>query len=136
VRRRRLAERANIVPPAFDRQQCCLMYFARIDLPAVVGEISGRQIRSLKNPIDRLEIEFFGEIQHGEIFVIERLDLLGFGELAVDEMIVKFLVLIAVAVDVHRQKAEQLNESRIDASARALVAARNARCDVRPKPGD
>jgi len=62
MRRRGLAERANVVASAFDRQQRCLVNLAWIDLAAVVREVTGREFGTLKHAIDRFDVEFFRQI--------------------------------------------------------------------------
>ena len=64
-------------------------------------------------------IEFLGEVEHGEILVVEGLDLLGLGGLALREMVVELAMRAAVALHVHGHEGGELQEARIDPPAAA-----------------
>src|SRR5262245_31659255 len=73
VRGRGLADGTDIVALAFDREQHGALDGARLDPVAPVVEPAGRQEMLLEHQAHGLQIELGGEVQHGEIFVIERL---------------------------------------------------------------
>ena len=123
MRRRRLAERADVVAPAFDGQQRGVADRAGIDLAAAIGEVAGREFGLLEDPVDRLDVEFLGEVEHGEILVVEGLDLLGLGGLARRQVLVELLVRVAVALHVHRHEGGELQEARIDRGPPPAIAA-------------
>ncbi len=89
----RLAERADVVAAAFDGEQRRAADQAGIDLAAAVGEVARRQLRPLEHAVDGLDVEFLGQVEDGEILVVEGLDLLRFAGLAGGEMVVKLLML-------------------------------------------
>ena len=47
-----------------------------IDPAAAIGEGAGGELGPLEDPVDRLEVEFLGQVEHREILVVEVLDLL------------------------------------------------------------
>ena len=94
-------------------------------LLAVPFELAERQRVFLENEPHGFEIEFGGEVEHGEIFVVERLGDRRLFELAVGEILVKLLVRLHVALDVHAHEGGELDEARIDAAERAGIAQRH-----------
>lgn len=92
---RRTSAPINIVASAFNGQQRCLTNFAWINLAAAIAEIASRKLGTLEYAVDRFDVEFFRQIEHSKIFVIEIFDLLRFGCLACGQMIVELLMLRA-----------------------------------------
>ncbi|MPL92321.1 hypothetical protein SDC9_38419 [bioreactor metagenome] len=119
MRGRGLTKPADVVAPALDGQQRRVPDRARVHLAALEAELAGRKLGLLEHPVDGLEVEFRGQVQHREIFVVERLDLARLGLLAIGEVLIQLLVLLAVAVHVHRHEGEQLHETRVDLAPRA-----------------
>src|SRR5271154_3886828 len=72
VRGHRLADGADVVALAFDRQQHGAADRTRVDGLAVPLELAERQSVFLKNVAHRFEIELGGEVEYGEILVVER----------------------------------------------------------------
>ncbi len=58
VRRRCLAQGADVVAASFHRQKCGVADLARIDLAPAMGKIAGREFGLLEYPVDGLDIEF------------------------------------------------------------------------------
>ena len=73
VRGHGLADGADVVPLAFDREQHRAPDRARVDALALPLERAGRQAHVLKDLVHGLEVELGGEVEHGEVFVVERL---------------------------------------------------------------
>src|SRR5262245_1556738 len=71
VRRRRLADGADVVALAFDREQHGALDGARLDALALPFELAGRQCAFPKNETNGFQIEFRGQIENGEVLVVE-----------------------------------------------------------------
>ena len=78
MRRHGLADRADVVALALDGQEHRPADRARIDLPAAKHHLAERQPVFLEHPLHGFEIKFRRQIEHGEIFVVERLGRLAF----------------------------------------------------------
>src|SRR5215813_13838876 len=74
VRGERLADCADVVALAFHGEQHGAPNRARLHWPAAPVEPSERQGVFLKHEADSLEIEFGRQVEHREIFVVERLN--------------------------------------------------------------
>jgi hypothetical protein len=96
-------------------------------------ELTERQRMLLEHLAYGLEIELGGEVEHGEIFVIERLDGLRLVMAAMHQVVVRLAMRIDMASDVH---AHEYGESRIEAAERARIARRHARQQVLLQPLD
>ena len=88
-----LADGADVVALAFDGQERGAGDLRAIDGDAVMLEAAERQAHFLEHPGDGLEVEFLGQVEHGEVFVVEGLDALGLVLLAFDQVLVERLVL-------------------------------------------
>ena len=66
-----LADAGNVVVLALDGEQRDAADLRRIDRPAAMGHLAVRQGMADEHGIDRLQIEFGGQVHHGEILVIE-----------------------------------------------------------------
>ena len=88
-------------------------------------QLAERQRVFLEDDPHRLQIELGGEVEHGEIFVVERFRHRRFLQLAIGEILVKLAVRFDVALDVHAHEGGELHEARIDAAERAGIAQRH-----------
>ena len=79
----------------------------------------------LEHQLHRLKIEFRGQIEHGEIFVVEGLGGRGFFQLAVGEVFVKLAMRLYVALHVHTHEGGELHEAGINPAAAAGIARRH-----------
>ena len=109
-----LADAGNIVVLAFHRHQGDAFDGFQVDQPAAMQHFAFGQSMADKHRIDRLQVEFGGQIHHGHIFIIEFAVLLGRIAVAVDEMTEHVAMGRDVLVDIHRHKAGQLQEAGID----------------------
>ena len=125
VRGERLADGADVVFLAFDREQHGALDRRRLDLPVLIGQLPERQRVILEHQLHRLEIELGREIEHGDIFVVELLGGLGFRGLTFGDVLVKLAMRFDMAVHVHRHERRQLHETRIDAAAATGIARRH-----------
>src|SRR3984957_12547916 len=125
VRRHRLADGANVVALALDGEQHGAPDRGRVDLVAVPLQLAERQRVFLEDDPHRLQIELGGEVEYGEIFVIERFRYRRFLQLAVGDVLVELAVRFDVALDVHAHECRELHEARIDAAERARIAQRH-----------
>src|SRR5215510_13154810 len=107
---------------AFDREQHGALDGARLDAPTLPLELADRQRTFLKNETNGFQIEFRRQIEHGEVFVVERLGDLRLLLLALRQMIVQFAMRLHMAFDVHAHERRELHEARIDAAKGAGVA--------------
>src|ERR1700731_3085548 len=87
-----LSDGADVVALAFDGEQHRALDGARLDPLTAPRELAGRQRVLLKNAPHRLKIELGGQVEHGEIFVLERFRHLRLLVLAPCEQIVKLPV--------------------------------------------
>src|SRR6516164_4940680 len=92
MRRHRLTDGADIVALALHREKHSLADSIRVDALAAPLQPTERERMVLKDKLDRLEVEFRREIEHGEIFVVERPGYLGLFEFAVCEIFIKLPV--------------------------------------------
>jgi len=60
-----LAKGADVVAAALDGQQRGVADHAGIDLAAAVGEAAVGEIGALEDAVERPEVEFLGQIEHG-----------------------------------------------------------------------
>ena len=79
----------------------------------------------------RFQIEFGGEIEHGEIFVVECLRGRRLFVLAIGEIVVELFVRFDMPIDIHRHESGELHEARIDVAESAGIAHRNG-CGQHP----
>src|ERR1700722_17774166 len=121
VRRHRLADSADVVALAFDGEQHGAPDRGRVDLVAVPLQLAERQRVFLEDDPHRLQIELGGEVEHGEILIIERFRYRRLFQLAIGEILVKLAVRFDVALDVHAHECRELHKTRIDAAERARI---------------
>ena len=57
--------------PPSHRQQRRPVDGTGIDLAATIAEIAGRQFCTVEDPVDGFDVEFFRQVEHGEILVVE-----------------------------------------------------------------
>ena len=93
-----LPDRTDVVLLAFHRKQHGALDRGRLDLAALIGEFAERQRVILEHQLDSLEIKFRREIEHGKIFVVERLGLGDLGLLALGDILVEFAMRLDVAL--------------------------------------
>jgi hypothetical protein len=74
-----------------------------------------------KDGIDRLQIEFRGQIHDGPVFVIEFTVFSCGIAVAADKMIKKLQIRDDVAIDIHRHEARKLQKARIDIPSTSRV---------------
>ena len=74
-----------------------------------------------KDGIDRLQIEFRGQIHDRPVFVIEFAVFSCGITVAADEMIEKLQMRVDVTIDIHRHKARKLQKARIDIPSTSRV---------------
>lgn len=74
VGRSGLTDAANIIATALDGQKRGAPDPGGIDLAAPVGQSARGKLGFLEDPLDGLDIELLGQIQNGEILVVEVLD--------------------------------------------------------------
>ena len=70
-----------------------------------------RQCIFLKHQAHGLEVEFRRQVEHGEIFVVERLRDLRLLVLALGEIVVELAMGLHVALDVHAHECGELHEA-------------------------
>ena len=122
VRGDRLADRADVVALALDREQHGAPDRGRIDLLAVQLELAERQAMLLEHSPHRLYVKLRGQIEHGEIFVVERLGRRRLFHVISAWACAMSLMRLHVALEVHAHEGGELDEARIDPAARAGVA--------------
>ena len=109
---------------------------ARFDAAAAHGQHAAGQERLLEHALDRLEIELGGQVEHGEILVVEGLDRLRLPRSRRPREVSNSCTMrLDVAVGVHRHEGEELHEARIDAPAGAAIAQRHGGDEVALEPG-
>ena len=87
-----------------------------------------------KDGIDRLQIEFRGQIHDRPAFVIEFAVFSCGITVAADEMIEKLQMRGDVTIDIHRHKASQLQKARIDIPSGPRVTKRHDADAIALKP--
>ena len=88
-----LADPADVVALAFDGEQGRAADGRRVDqLPLTSSSPLGSRCR-WKTRVDRLEVELGRQVEHGEVLVVEVLDVLGLGDLARDQIVAQVDVL-------------------------------------------
>src|SRR3984893_7126463 len=122
VRRHRLADGADVVALALDGEQHGAADRGRVDLVAVPLQLAERQEVLLEDDTYGFQVEFGGEIEHGEIFVVERFGHRRLFQFAVGEILVELAVRLDVTLDVHAHEGGELDETRINAAERARIA--------------
>ena len=136
MRGRGLADRADVVALAFDREQHRALDRPRLDRLALPFELAERQRTFLEDQAHGLQIEFRGEVEHGEIFVVERLRDLRLLVLALGEIVVELAMRLHMALDVHAHEGGELHEARIDPAERARIAQRHGGDQIALEPFD
>ena len=136
MRGRGLADRTDIIALAFDGEQHGAPDGARLHaLPAPFKPARGKG-KFLKDEAHGLEIELGGEVEHREIFVIERLCHLRLLVLAPGDVVVELAMRFHVALDVHAHESDKLHETGIDAPEGAGIAHRHTGDEISLKPVD
>ena len=82
MRRERLANGADVVALALDREERRAPDRRRFHRLAAPGELAAREERLLEHDAHRLEIELGGQIEHGKVLVVEIADRLRLLDLA------------------------------------------------------
>src|SRR5262245_56172338 len=110
VRGRGLADGADIVALAFDREQHGALDGARLDPLAAIFEPARRQNVLLEHEAHGLEIEFSGQVEHREILVVERLGHLRLLVFALRQIVVELAMRLEMALDVHAHESGKLHK--------------------------
>src|SRR5262249_61059007 len=97
VCRQRLADRADIVPLSFHREQPSASDGVWLDSPVLIGQRTDRQGVLLKDQLNRLEIKLGGQIKHREILVIKCLGLSSLCGVAIRQILIKVPVRLYLA---------------------------------------
>ena len=134
LRRLGLADAGNIVLLALDGHQPDPPDGAEIDGLAAMLHLAARQLVVNENGVDRLQVEFGGQVHHGEIFVVEFTMFFRRIAVALDQMIEHFQVGADMAVEIHRHEAGKLEEAWIDLAARARIGEGRDMDAVAPEP--
>ena len=122
VRGQGLAHRADVVLLAFHGEQHGAPDRRRFDFLILVGERAERQRVFLEYQLHGFQIKLGGEIEYGEIFVVERLGGGGLGLLAARQVLVQFLMRLQMTLDIHAHEGGELHEAGIDAPSAAGIA--------------
>ena len=133
---RRLADRADIVLFALDRQQRGLADRGGVHRPAMDRQFPLAQQHALEHHVDRFQVEFLGHVEDREIFLVESLDLVGLDRLAVGQQLIEFAMLRPVPFHVHRHEGGQLQESGIDLAPAPGIAERHGGDQILLEPFD
>ena len=99
-----------------------------------MGELALWQGVAHEHGLDRLQIEFRGQIHHCQIFVVELAMLLRGIAIAAHQVHEQVLVRLDVPVEIHGHEAVELQESRIDVPHEAGMWKGHLGDDVAPEP--
>src|SRR5262245_22748794 len=136
MRGRSLPDRTDIVALALDREQHGTLDGAGLDALSLPVKPAGRQCKLLKYEPDRLQVKLRGQIEHGEIFIVEGLRRLRLLMIAVCQIVVELTMRLHVPFDVHAHEGRKLHEARIDSAECAAVADRNGGDEIVLEPFD
>src|SRR3984957_14767367 len=134
MRRLSLADAGDIVVLAFDRKKCDPFDPGEIDRPAAMGHLAERQRVAHEHSIDGLQVELSGKIHYREILVVEFLVLAGGVAVALHQVEEQLLVRLDMLVEVHADKAVELQKTRIDVAHEAGIGKWHLGDDVAVKP--
>ena len=131
-----LADTRDVVFLAFHRHQADVGDQVGTHQLAAMGQLALGQQVLLEDNVDGLEVEFFGQVQHRQILVIEFQVLVGAVAVTLHQVLEVALVGFLVLGLVHTHEAGQLHEARIDAPANAHIGRRHGVDHVGLEPGE
>ena len=120
-----LARPADIVALALDGHQRGALDRRRLDQAAAHPKPAERQVVALEHALDRLQIEIRRQVHHRAVFVVEGAGRRGTLAVAAGEVAEHRPMRRDVAVEIHAEKAGELQKARIDAAEGAGIARRH-----------
>ena len=130
-----LAHARDIVILALDRHQADISDQLWPNGASAVHQFALGQQVLLEDDVDGLEIEFLGQVADREVLVIEFQMGLGFIAITIHEVLKIVQVRLAVAFDVHRHEAVELDKARIDPATGADIGRGHGEDHVGLEPG-
>ena len=133
----RLADPGDVVFFALDRHQGDAADFGWLhETRTAVAVDTPCQMVFLEHALDGLQVEFFSQVEHREVFVVEFAVPAGIVAVTADKVVEELPLRVNVAGPVHVHEGRELHEARINPAQHARIRARHGVDHVLLEPGE